>query len=494
MRVLLIYSNQSREVEPAAPIGLSYVAAATRAAGHVVQLLDLAFSADIHTALRNSIATFRPEAVGLSIRNIDNVISQRFESPLAALQAQAAVIRDACGPDVPLILGGPSISILGAQALPLFQADFAIVGEGEAAFPALLTALHQHASVQQIAGVCYWRDGRPQRNPPALLPGFAGSGMEDFVCWRDYQQLGGTWPLQSKRGCPMRCSYCTYPLIEGRKQRLRDPLEVLDEVERVWRETGARCFEFVDSTFNTPSTHAIAVCEEIVRRREAGRLKTSFTTMGINPRDVPIELFPLMRRAGFNSMMVSPEAGCDAMLKSLRKGFTMREVARCADLARHAGLKSLWCFMLGAPGETTSTCDETLNFAETRLAGGSFLSVFFTGIRILPGTALAAQALAEGYIQPDTDLAGGVFYRSPLVPEEALIKRVTQGILRNPCIVHAADSQISDGKRRVYRWLDRFGVPGPYWRFLPGWLNLAPIRYLRGRSLAPDNPSFALTT
>ncbi|MFT3737051.1 MAG: radical SAM protein [Rhodocyclaceae bacterium] len=487
MRVLLIYSNQSREVEPAAPIGLSYVAAATRAAGHSVRLLDLAFAPDIHTALRDCIATFRPEVVGLSIRNIDNVISQRFESPLATLQEQARVIRDACGQGVPLVLGGPSISILGAQALPLFHADFAIVGEGEEAFPALLTALHQREPVYAIAGLCYWRDGVPHRNPPALLAGFARSGMQDFVNWRDYQQLGGTWPLQSKRGCPMRCSYCTYPQIEGRKQRLREPADVLDEVERVVRETGARSFEFVDSTFNTPSSHALAICEEIIRRRESGRVKAAFTTMGINPRDVPSELFPLMKRAGFNSMMVSPEAGCDAMLKSLRKGFTMREVTRCADLARQSGLKSLWCFMLGAPGETTTTCDETLRFAESQLADGSFLSVFFIGIRILPGTALATQAIAEGYIQPDTDLSTGVFYRSPLVSEEALIRRVTLGITRNPCIVHAADSQVSERQRRVYRWLDRLGVAGPYWRFLPGWLSLPPIHYLRCKTL-PSAP------
>lgn len=484
MRILLIYSNQSREMEPAAPVGLSYVASATRAAGHVVQLLDLAFATDLGGQLSAAIRAFKPDVVGLSIRNIDNVISQRFVSPLVALQAQVAIIRaearDAALQPVPLVLGGPAISILAERALGIFGADFAVVGEGEVAFPALLDALGNGKAFDDIAGLCFMRDGVAHRNPTTLLAGFDASGMQSFVNWRHYQHSGGTWPIQSKRGCGMRCTYCSYPLIEGRKLRLRPPGEVVDEIERVLRDQSAnkmrpRTFEFVDSTFNTPASHAIGICEEIIRRR----IKASFTAMGVNPRDVPPELFPLMKRAGFNSMLISPEAGCDAMLDSLKKGFSMREVERCAELTRQSGLTSLWCFMLGAPGETAETCDETLRFAETRLTGRRFLSVFFTGIRMLPGTELAKQAIAEGYISADTDLSNGVFYHSPLVSEQAMIDRINQGVRHNPCIVHAAEGAITDRQRRVYGWLDRLGVPAPYWRFQPAFLSFPPMHYLR---------------
>ncbi|MBK7474074.1 MAG: hypothetical protein IPI73_28855 [Betaproteobacteria bacterium] len=92
------------------------------------------------------------------------------------------------------------------------------------------------------------------------------------MAWGPYQAGGGTWPLQTKRGCSMRCSYCAYPLIEGRRGRQRAPGDVVDEIERVLHATGVqgctrpRTFEFVDSTFNVPSEHAIAICEEIIRR------------------------------------------------------------------------------------------------------------------------------------------------------------------------------------------------------------------------------------
>lgn len=481
MRVLLIYSNQSRELVPAPPIGLSYVATAAQAAGHQVELLDLAFSGNLLGDLARSIEAFAPEVVGLSIRNIDNVIQQRFTSPLNALLEQVAVIRakarTATGQAVPLVLGGPAISILAEKALSVFGADYAVVGEGERVFPALLEAIGQKALPENIPGVCYWRDEVPVRNKTTLLPHFAHAGMEQWISWRRYQDEGGTWPIQTKRGCPMNCVYCAYPLVEGRRFRQREPSEVVDEIERVLREVGPRTFEFVDSTFNLPASHAVAICEEIIRRG----VKANFTAMGVNPLDVPPALFPLMKRAGFNSIMITAEAGCDTMLDNLGKGFTMKEVNTCLDMVRSAGLKSMWFFMLGGPGETRETCEETIRFAETQLKGTQFTSVFFTGIRILPGTRLAKKVVEAAYFPPETDFSEGVFYLSPEIDEGKVLARIYQAIVNNPSVVHAAEGETSSTQRHLYRVLNWFGVAPPYWRFLPLMLRFPPLRYLRNR-------------
>src|ERR1051325_1448788 len=77
MRVMLVYSNRARILEPAPPIGLSYVATATRKAGHDVRFIDLMFSSDPHSELEQALREFQPEVVGISVRNIDNVVCQR---------------------------------------------------------------------------------------------------------------------------------------------------------------------------------------------------------------------------------------------------------------------------------------------------------------------------------------------------------------------------------------------------------------------------------
>lgn len=479
MRILLIYSNQSRELVAAPPVGVSYVATATHAAGHEVKLLDLAFAGNLLDELAAGITQFKPDLVGLSIRNIDNVISQRFDSPLSSLLEQVAVIRanarDPEGKQVPLVLGGPAISILAERALSVFGADYAIVGEGETAFPMLLDAIEKGIPPSGIPGLCYNQQGQPVRNTTSLLTAFAHSGMQHWISWKPYQRTGGTWPIQTKRGCPMSCIYCAYPLIEGKHSRQREAGDVVDEIEQVLRDVRPHTFEFVDSTFNVPAAHAIAICEELIRRG----VKANFTAMGVNPRDVPKELFPLMKRAGFNSMMITPEAGCATMLKNYAKGFTMQEVESCVDLAAASGLKSMWFFMLGGPGETMATCEETIRFAETRLTGRQFLSVFFTGIRILPDTALARHAVKGGYISPDIDFSEGIFYLSPEIDEQQVITRINQAIVRNPCIVHAADGNTSKQQSFLYDVLKTLHVAPPYWRFISDMLMFPPLRYLR---------------
>jgi len=478
MRVLLVYSNDMRDVLPPPPIGLSYVASATADAGHEVRFLDLLVGDSDGSALERTIRDFKPEVIGVSVRNIDNVVHQRLQVHLTRLHGQLARMRELT--NAPIVLGGPAISILSGDALTHMDADYVIRGEGEEAFPLLLEALQGERGLNEVPGLLY-RDGeRLAGSPPRPLCGFDGSGMERWIDWKRYARAGSTWPIQTKRGCPMICNYCTYPAVEGKGMRKRPPEEVVDEIERVARTVNPRCFEFIDSTFNLPQSHAIAICEAIIRRG----LKVRLTTMGINPLGVSAELLTLMKRAGFHSMMVTPESASDATLKGLSKGFGRRDVERCARLVRESGIASMWFFMLGGPGETKETVEETVGFAERELDFPGCVSMFTTGIRVLPGTQLAELARKEGRIGPDQSLAESVFYFSDEVSEKWMLKRINQAIARCPRIVHAAEDPASDpNAATVYRLLHTFRVAPPYWRLLPGFLTLKPVHKRRMRIL-----------
>src|SRR5581483_9268332 len=114
MRVLLIYSNRSRMMEPAPPIGLSYVATAARQAGHEVRFLDLMISRQPLTELRRDLAEFKPEGVGLSVRNIDNVVAQRTSWHLDEVGELGAAV--GAGSKARPVLGDPAIGIRGDKA------------------------------------------------------------------------------------------------------------------------------------------------------------------------------------------------------------------------------------------------------------------------------------------------------------------------------------------------------------------------------------------
>lgn len=476
MRVLLVYANRSRDLLPPPPVGLAYVAQATRAAGHEVRLLDVLTARRPLARVRRALRQFRPEVVGLSVRSIDNVTAQRFRSHLEPVaDLLAAIRRDS---KAPVVLGGPAVSVLGRAALDHLNADYAVVGEGEAAFPRLLEAFADGGDAGAVPGVLA-RSADVGGRPPQRLATFGASGLEDWIDWTRYEARGGTWPIQTTRGCSERCAYCVYPAIEGCRERRRDVGEVVDEIERVASKVGPRTFEIVDSTFNQPHDRALELCEAIARRR----LKVNLTATSVNPAALSCELLDAMRRAGFIAMMVTPEAASDSTLAALGKGFGREGVVRGAALASSSGIPSAWFFLLGGPGETEATADETVSFMEEHLAGDCFLSIATTGIRVLPGAPLAHTAASEGVVPPDADLALPVFYRSPAVSEHFLLERVNRAIRAHPNIVHTAEESNNVFQRVCYAWLRRRRVPPPHWRFLPRLLAWPPIRAARGRTV-----------
>ena len=476
MRVLFVYSNRLRILEPTPPIGLSYVATATRQAGHEVEFLDLMVSRHPEAELREALDRFQPGVVGISVRNIDNVVPQRLSTHLGEIDALIAAVRLAGAARV--VLGGPAISILRTNALERFDADFAVVGEGELAFPKLLEAIADGGGYHAIDGLCYRNGNGISFNPPVRQEVFGPSGMEQWIDWPAYERGGGTWAIHTKRGCPLGCVYCNYPAMEGCNLRCRDTADIVDEIQHVQSTVGPRTFEFTDSTFNVPASHAVEICKEIIRRK----LKVKLSAVGVNPLGMTPELLLLMKRAGFISMIISADAANETMLRNLRKGFTMEHVRQAAELTRKSGIGSIWFFLLGGPGETQETAEETVSFVEQNLRWRGCMTIMMTGLRILPGTALAKSAIEEGCLTPERDLVEPTFYFSPLVSEQWVLDRINHAIGKCPAIAHGAEEKGSRIERWFYAILHRLGAAPPYWRFLSTFLSIPPLPALRARS------------
>lgn len=473
MRVLLVNSNRCRDLVAAPPIGLAYVATAAADAGHDVRVTDLLFGTNPDRDLARALREFDPDVVGLSVRNIDNVVRQKLESYVGGVESLILTIRSVSRARI--VIGGPAISILADRALETFDADFAAVGEGETILPALLESLANGARGEGIDGLICRHDSSGAPKPPSRLPRFGASGLERWIDWSLYSRRGATWPIQTRRGCPLGCSYCTYPAIEGGAVRFRPPEEVADEIAHVARTISPKTFEFVDSTFTVPESHAMKICEEIIRRD----LRVTLSAMGGNPAGISAQLLGTMKRAGFNSLMLSPESASETMLRSYRKGFGVAEVASAAAAVRASGLASAWFFMLGGPGETMETVEETMSFIERQLCWPNCLVIVMNGVRILPGSELARTAFESGYLAPGIDLAQPVFYVAPGLDEARVLQRINLAIARNPSIVHSCEEGQSSFQTGMDRLLHTAGVAPPFWRFVPRYLRIPPLPYLR---------------
>jgi anaerobic magnesium-protoporphyrin IX monomethyl ester cyclase len=461
-RVLLVSANRERQPFPVVPNGVSCVASALEAGGHAVRVADLCFARDPHAAARRAIDAFRPDVIGLGVRNIDNSdsVALRHYTPEAA--SLLGTLR-AAAPRTPVVAGGAAFGVAPESLLDALGLDYAVAGDGERATVAIVNDLAAGREPGPIPGVVRRENGRARLTPPggdADLDALPPAGLSRWLDVARYERHGGTVPIQTKRGCVFKCVYCTYLNVEGWGYRLRDPEAVVDEMAALRRDAGVRHFEFVDSTFNAPPRHATAVCEAIVRRR----LRAHLDTTNFTPANAPPELLAAMRRAGFRWLGITAESASDPVLERLQKGFDAEKVHAVARDVEAAGIGVLWIFLVGGPGETPATLDETLRFAEWRLSRGD--AVYVTvGVRIYPGTTLQRIAIADGVVTPDDPLLAPAFYHSEALPIDAAIARLRQFAVRHPRFMFSADS-----RSFVLPWLTRAAsllrLPRPHWRYM----------------------------
>jgi radical SAM superfamily enzyme YgiQ (UPF0313 family) len=402
MRVLLISANTELSTMVPLPLGLNCVAVATRNAGHAVRMLDLMGGGDSLSLIREAVAASAPGVIGISVRNIDDQNRAQPRFLLQTARNTITICRDLSAATI--VVGGAGYSIFPEAALRYLQADFGICGDGEVAFPALLRALERDETPCGIAGL--WRPGAVPQGGTAARPELGALPLPDPALWTVPAGLRPeTWlPFQTRRGCPMGCSYCSTPVIEGTVSRQRPIVAVLHGLaEHV--AAGFQNFYFVDSTFNLPPSYARELCAAL----GAAGLGIRWRCI-LYPGFVDADLVKKMAAAGCVEASLGFESGCPAMLRNFNKQFDLNQVRTAVALLRDHGIRRTGFLLLGGPGETRDSVQESLAFADSLALD---LLKLTTGIRIYPGTALERAARQEGLITPGDDLLMPRFYLAP---------------------------------------------------------------------------------
>src|SRR3954464_2606551 len=461
-RVLLVSTNRERQPYPVVPNGLACIASALDAAGNNVRFLDLCFARDPVGRARDVARAFRPDVIGVSIRNIDNsdAIALRHYTPEARVVLQA--LRQAA-PDAKVVAGGAAFGVAPEALFRDLGVDYAVAGDGERASVALISALTSGTPIEAMPGLVREKNGTVVFTPPgedADLDSLPRPSLHRWVDLRRYQRNGATIPIQTKRGCVYKCIYCTYRNVEGWGYRTRDPELVADEIEELKVKAGIHHFDFVDSTFNSPPGHALQVCEAITRRRINVRLDTTnFTPATASP-----ELLSAMKAAGFRTLGITAESASDPVLQRLEKGFTAAKAREVAERVEKHGIRTLWIFLVGGPGETNQTLEETLEFAAWRLRRGD--AVYLTvGLRIYPGTTLHRIAITEGVVPPDSTLLDPAFYFSSALQFDATVRRLKRFAADHPRFMFSADSR-SVLLPYLTRAASVLHLPRPHWQYM----------------------------
>lgn len=458
MNTLIISANCSKQPFPVMPIGACIVAEAVKNAGYSVRLLDLMFCNDPLPAVISELNRVKPDVVGLSIRNIDNNDMKNPSAFFKDLPPLIDVIRK--NTDSPVVIGGAAVGVMPEALLRYTGASFAILGDGETVFPQFLSALSHKEKPYHVRGVGWLKDNVFMRSPAVSLSAYS-CPSPDFKRWVDinpYLSLLATVPVQTKRGCPYNCVYCTYAMSEGQSYRLFNPEDVVEYIKDL-SSMGLHDIEFVDNVFNAPYDHAMAICEEL---RKSG-LNSRFQTLELNPFFIDDALLTAMEQAGFVGIGITAESASDNVLRMLKKSFTSEHVYRAAQHIKNHILPCVWIFMLGGPGENRDTVRETLSFAENYIRPHD-VAFFNIGIRIYPGTALEEIARSHGVLTlPSHEMLEPVFYLSPEIEAGWLISTLKAAMDKNYNFINS-DSLALPFLSTIHRLGQRFGVKPPLWK------------------------------
>ncbi|MGM0656323.1 MAG: lipid biosynthesis B12-binding/radical SAM protein [Thermodesulfobacteriota bacterium] len=402
-RILLISSNTMVDPMPTYPLGMALVAAALEQDGHWVKQLDpVAQKMDLLVLAETAINEFNPDLIGISVRNIDTVDSCAATDRWYPGYLKKLVDRIRTLTSKPVVLGGPAFSIMPETILAYTGADFGVVGEGEVLVRKLIRDIAEGSATKRIVGP----EQKMIKSPDFLSPQYD----DRFV--HTYYDESGMLSYQTKRGCPYKCNYCTYPLIEGKIIRYQDPGFVADNLLELRNKFGVDTVFFSDSVFNDPNEHYLEVAQEMIRKKCGIKWAGYF-----RPENISSEKLTLLKRSGLYAMELGSDAACDTTLKGLNKSFDFQTIFNMNKNCNKAQIPCAHFFIFGGPGETAETVEQGLENIQHLENCAVFV---FSGIRILPGTGIHKTAVEQGVVQEADDLLHPRYYFSPEIDKRGM--------------------------------------------------------------------------
>jgi len=311
----------------------------------------------------------------------------------------AQAIKDA-NPKIKIAFVGPHVSVLPEKSLRICPAiDFVCRKE----FDYAVVDYANGKPLSEIAGISYLKDGAIVHNPDApqlqdldALPHVTDVYKRDLDVTR-YNVPFLLYPfvsLYTTRGCPAQCTFCLWPqTLSGHPWRKRSTDDVAAEMAKVkayWPDV--KEFFFDDDTFNIQKARTIELC---------AKLKPLGLTWSCTSRvTTDYETLKAMKEAGCRLLIVGYESGDPQILKNIKKGATVERARQFTKDCHKLGLVIHGDFIMGLPGETHETINNTIAFAKELDVETIQVSV----AHAYPGTELYDHAIKNGFMVADTQM------------------------------------------------------------------------------------------
>jgi anaerobic magnesium-protoporphyrin IX monomethyl ester cyclase len=354
LKITLINPPQSTHY-PQPPLGIALIAAILENNGYIVNILDA-----------NSPEFTLEEAVA-SARDA-NVVGFTAMTPTIGAALKIAKYIKENYPEKVIIFGGPHVTLMPEETLKSAPyVDVIVRGEADETVLDLMRAFENNTKLENVQGISFTDKGkiihtaaRPIMINIDSLP-VPAYHLLSLKSYRPHPPHGMYRPfaaIVSSRGCPYRCAYCSKPVF-GSKFRAQSAERVVSEMEYLNKQFGAREIAFYDDSFTLDKKRVHEICDKILVKK----LKIAWTCeTRVNLVDK--ELLQHMKQAGCYAIAYGIETAAPEIMKIIQKDITLEQVEKAVQAHREVGLQVVGYFMLGSPGETPETIQQTIDFAK----------------------------------------------------------------------------------------------------------------------------------
>lgn len=346
-------------VSPVPPIGLAYLAAVLKQNKIEVSVEDQFASKISNNEVFEIIKEVNPSVVGISC----------LTSAMVNVEKIIRGIKD-INKEIVVVLGNIHATVFVNELLENRTTDFIVRGEGEYTFLELIKALKGNVSLPSVRGISYIEDGSIRHNPDRELienldelpyPAWELFNLhyyKNFPIIAVYNNI--IFPLQASRGCPYRCIFCSQDKMY-RYPRYRSIESVIGEIKYSLNKFNVNHFGFNDAYFPFSIEHGFKFVNRLVEEKLDKKIKW-ITESRVDK--VNLGLLRALKKTGLVTIMYGFEVGNQSILDSLNKKTTLEQAKEAAMISRKAGIRVLGLFVLGLPGESVDTCNQTINFAK----------------------------------------------------------------------------------------------------------------------------------
>jgi len=388
MKIALIYPNKQTS-EPQMSLGIGYLASFVLSRNNDVDVRVLDTGVSTQKEL-NEFLRQRYDAVGVTVTS--RTYNEGIEIANKLRQSQA---------NVPIIFGGPHVSIMMQEIMKDSVIDLAVYGEGELTFSDIISLLRTRKAISnvevlsKIEGLIFRSsNGVVVSSPRALISDLDALPFPAFHLF-PINRYVGKLPMITSRGCPFACVFCASSHIWGRKWRARSPKNIIEEVKYLTRKFGFVPIDFHDDSFNIDLKRVNAICDEFL----ISKIRIPWGVRGFRADMVNDQVALKMRRAGCTHVTIGIESANQQMLKRMGKRETKEQIAAGINILRSAGIDVFGQFMIGNPGETLETVKESIEFVQT---SGLIKASFGTAVPF-PKTGLWEYVKAHGRFLVEED-------------------------------------------------------------------------------------------